>query len=44
MFKNLAADYLRKMPNKDDLIITDDHRIEIVEKDGSIRTLGNKNF
>ncbi len=39
-----AADYLRKMPNKDDLIITDDHRIEIVEKDGSIRTLGNKNF
>ena len=39
-----AADYLRKMPNKDDLIITDDHRIEIIEPDGSIRTLGNKNL
>jgi len=34
-----AAAYIRKLPNKDELSIIDDHRIEIVEKDGSMRTL-----
>lgn len=37
-----VADYIRKLPNKEELVITDDHRIEIVEKDGSIRTLAEQ--
>ncbi len=34
-----AADYIKKLSNKEELEIKDDHRIEIIEKDGSIRTL-----
>ncbi len=34
-----AADYIKKLSNKDELEIKDDFRIQIVEKDGSLRTL-----
>ncbi len=34
-----AADYIKKLANHDELEIKDDFRIQILEKDGSIRTL-----
>ncbi len=38
----LAADYIEKMPSKDNLVITDDSRIQIYKKDGSILTAAPK--
>ncbi len=37
-----AAEYIKKLANKDDLEIKDDFRIQIVEKDGSLRTLNKQ--
>ncbi len=37
----LLIDYIKKLPNKDSLTITDDGRIKITEEDGSIRTVKN---
>lgn len=34
-----AMDYIKKLPNKEELEIKDDFRIQIIEKDGSIRSL-----
>lgn len=34
-----AMDYIKKLSNKEELEIKDDHRIQIIEKDGSIRSL-----
>ncbi len=37
-----AADYIKKLANNDELEIRDDFRIQIFEKDGSLRTLNKE--
>ena len=40
----LASDYIEKLPSKDNLVITDDFRIQIYKKDGSINTAAKKDL
>jgi len=34
-----VTDYMKKLPNKNELEIRDDYRLQVIEKDGSLRTL-----